>query len=146
MAMLPFCGYNMADYFHHWLELGRKLSNPPLIFGVNWFRRKDGKFLWPGYGENMRVLKWIVDWVHGRSHAQETPLGFMPAMTDLDWQGLELGEQRFNDLMRMSPEEWMCEIDLRSEFFEKFGGRIPHEFIAIQRRLHSSFAQAASAA
>jgi len=90
MAMLPSCGYNMADSFSHRLNVGRRVSNPPRIFRVNWFRKSDaGKFLWPGLGQNMRVLKWIVDRVHGRGFAVESPIGWMPRHEDIEWAGLD---------------------------------------------------------
>ena len=90
--MLPFCGYNMADYWRHWLDLGSKLANPPPIFRVNWFRKdENGGFVWPGFGENLRVMQWIVDRVNGKADAVESPFGFMPRHQDLNWKGLDFG-------------------------------------------------------
>lgn len=141
MAMLPFCGYNMGDYFHHWFGMGRKLKHPPLIFGVNWFRKsKDGKFLWPGFGENMRVLKWILDRVHNRANAQESPIGFIPSYQDLEWSGLpDVTAQQFNELMKLDAEQWMREIAAHSEFFQQFDNSFPEEFGRIRQQLHEAF-------
>lgn len=136
-AMLPFCGYNMADYFRHWIGMGHKVENPPLIFGVNWFRKNsEGKFIWPGFGENMRVLKWIIDRVHGRAEGVESPLGPMPSYRDLDWRGLEqITSERFAQLMALDRAQWERELQSHREFFGKFGDRLPEEFDAIQRRI-----------
>ncbi|HYJ92340.1 MAG TPA: phosphoenolpyruvate carboxykinase (GTP), partial [Pyrinomonadaceae bacterium] len=123
-AMLPFCGYHMGDYFGHWLSFCDKLSAPPPIFSVNWFRKDaNGKFTWPGYGENMRVLKWIVERARGRAHAVETPLGLMPAYDDLDWNGLEFTEEQFDSVMSIDRELWLKEVDLQGEFLEKLADR-----------------------
>ena len=101
MAMLPFCGYNMGDYFGHWLEMGAKLKNPPRIFHVNWFRRgADGKFLWPGYGENVRVLKWMLDRIEGRAEAKETPIGNVPTPESLLLDGLSISPDTLNELLQ----------------------------------------------
>jgi phosphoenolpyruvate carboxykinase (GTP) len=130
MAMLPFCGYNMADYFNHWLALGRKLSDPPAIFRVNWFRRDaNGKFIWPGYGENMRVLKWIVDRVRGRGHGVESPLGLMPRQEDLDWNGLDFPAAKFSELTTVDRDAGNAEAADQETQFDKFYDRLPKEFI-----------------
>ncbi len=137
MAMLPFCGYHMADYFGHWLQFGRSLHNPPPIFSVNWFRKDtNGKFLWPGFGDNMRVLKWIVDRIHGRGYAVETPLGWMPRHEDLYWEGLEsFTREKFDQLVAVDSTEWRREIFSQQELFAKLYDRLPKEFIFMRELL-----------
>jgi phosphoenolpyruvate carboxykinase (GTP) len=128
MAMLPFCGYNMADYFGHWLEMGKRIPKPPKIFHVNWFRKDaDGKFLWPGFGENVRVLKWILERVEGRGGAEETPIGFVPSRNALTLDGMNLSAQTVDELLRVDPEDWEQELVDSKEFFAKFGSRLPRE-------------------
>jgi phosphoenolpyruvate carboxykinase (GTP) len=128
MAMLPFCGYNMADYFGHWLEMGKKIPHPPKIFHVNWFRRgAEGKFLWPGYGENVRVLKWILERVEGRGSAQETPIGYVPGPGGLTLDGLKISPAAIEELLRVNPDNWQAEMDDTRQFFDKFGSRLPGE-------------------
>ncbi len=126
MAMLPFCGYNMADYWGHWCALGAKLKHPPKIFRVNWFRRdENNKFFWPGYGENMRALAWIVDRVHGRGGAEETAFGYAPRFEDLTWEGLAYPKAKFEQLMHIDQARAMHEIDDQKEFLGKFGDKMP---------------------
>jgi phosphoenolpyruvate carboxykinase (GTP) len=138
-AMLPFCGYHMADYFNHWLQFGRNIANPPRIFGVNWFRKdKDGNFLWPGFGDNMRVLKWIIDRVKGRTSAVESPLGWMPRYKDIDWTGLDFSEEEFNKLMAIDREQWKKEILSHEELFEKLYDKLPKEFFFMRELMLSS--------
>jgi phosphoenolpyruvate carboxykinase (GTP) len=138
MAMLPFCGYNMADYFTHWLNVGRQVANPPRIFRVNWFRRdEDGKFLWPGYGQNMRVIKWIVDRVNGRGYAVESPVGWMPRYEDIDWRGLDYKRDTFYDLMSVERDEGSHEAHAHEELFDRFFDRIPKEFVYERELLRS---------
>ncbi len=138
MAMLPFCGYNMADYFTHWLNIGRKIPNPPRIFRVNWFRKdENGKFMWPGFGENMRVLKWIVDRVSGRGYGIESPIGWMPRHEDITWQGLEYPAGTFYDLMAVGREAGTNEAHAHEEWFDRFYDRLPKEFIFERELLRS---------
>jgi phosphoenolpyruvate carboxykinase (GTP) len=135
-AMLPFCGYHIADYFDHWLQIGRKLANPPRIFCVNWFRKgQEGKFLWPGYGENMRVLQWLVDRCHGRAGAAESVLGWVPRERDLEWSGLDGAvRERFEDLMTIERDVWIRELLLHEELFAKLQDKVPRE-LTLKREL-----------
>jgi phosphoenolpyruvate carboxykinase (GTP) len=128
MAMLPFCGYNMADYFGHWLSMGKTLARPPAIFHVNWFRQDaQGRFLWPGFGENMRVLRWILDRCAGRGEAVESPIGYLPARGALDTRGLDVDEATMQALLGVEKADWRTEAEGIGEFFAKFGGRLPAE-------------------
>jgi phosphoenolpyruvate carboxykinase (GTP) len=146
MAMLPFCGYHMADYFSHWLQFGRMLHNPPRIFGVNWFRTdKDGNYIWPGFGENMRVLRWIVDRANGQAVSIESPLGWVPRYDDLDWRGLEsFSVERFNELMSIDREAWQQEILSHDELFFRLYNRLPKELIFIRELILSTLWRAPS--
>ena len=138
MAMLPFCGYNMADYFNHWLNVGRQLPNPPRIFRVNWFRRDaNGKFMWPGFGDNMRVLSWIIDRVQGHGYAVESPLGWMPRYEDLPWQGLDFSRDTFNALMTVNRDRIVEGVRSQEELFDRFQDRLPKEFM-FERELFKS--------
>jgi phosphoenolpyruvate carboxykinase (GTP) len=140
MAMLPFTGYHMADYFNHWLQFGRDIPNPPRIFAVNWFRKdQNGQFLWPGFGENMRILKWIIDRVQGRGYAIESPLGWMPRYEDMNWDGLEeMTQEKFGKLMSINSKEWKEEILSHEELFSKLYDRLPREFTFMRELIRSS--------
>jgi phosphoenolpyruvate carboxykinase (GTP) len=130
MAMLPFCGYNMGDYFRHWISMQRSLSATPRVFHVNWFRKDaDGKFLWPGFSENLRVLKWIVDRANGHGVAKETPIGWMPNYRDIDWTGLDFNEARFDELQRFDRAAWRQEVLSHEELFLDLKTHLPKELI-----------------
>ncbi len=138
-AMLPFCGYHMADYFNHWLQFGRALPNPPRIFVVNWFRKDaDGNFLWPGYGDNMRVLEWIIGRVRGRTGAVESPIGWMPTYDDINWTGLPFTKEQFEDIMHVDREIWKQEVISHDELFGRMYDKLPKEFIFMKEMLLSS--------
>ncbi|MBL9114403.1 MAG: phosphoenolpyruvate carboxykinase (GTP) [Verrucomicrobiaceae bacterium] len=130
MAMLPFCGYNMGDYFRHWISMQRSLSVTPRVFHVNWFRKDaDGKFLWPGFSENMRVLKWIVDRSNGVGMSKETPIGWVPSHADIDWTGLDFSAERFDELQRFDRVAWRAEILSHEELFLDLKTHLPKELI-----------------
>jgi phosphoenolpyruvate carboxykinase (GTP) len=142
MAMLPFCGYNMADYFRHWLNMGQNISHPPKIFQVNWFRTDaQGNFLWPGFGQNVRVLRWILERVRGGGKAVETPIGWIPTPDGIEREGLGLPASTFEELLRIDRADWQNEIASQRNFFEQFGSRMPpeiqEEHKALGRRLNS---------
>jgi phosphoenolpyruvate carboxykinase (GTP) len=139
-AMLPFCGYHMADYFSHWLAFGRQIKNPPRMFNVNWFRRDaEGNFLWPGFGDNFRVLKWIVDRVAGKVSAAEGPLGWVPAYGELDWRGLDFTEKQFDEVMAADRGEWIQELASHDELFFKMYDRLPRELPSVRDLLLAGF-------
>ena len=128
MAMLPFCGYNMSDYFSHWLKIGKTAAKAPKIFFVNWFRTdENGKFMWPGFGENIRVLKWIIDRTNGKVDAEKTPVGNLPKPADFDLKGLDISEETMRKLFDVNLKEWGNEISDISAFYYKFGDKLPME-------------------
>ena len=140
MAMLPFCGYNMADYWGHWLAMEKRVPKPPRIFRVNWFRRDErGTFLWPGFGQNLRILKWVIERCKGGGEAEETPIGYVPTRSAIDRKGLNVSADALKELLRVDREGWRANLRSQAEFFEKFGDRLPagirEEYEALARRL-----------
>jgi len=145
MAMLPFCGYHMGDYFAHWLTIGAHpgASQLPKIFYVNWFRQdQKGKFLWPGYGENSRVLKWIFERCDGKVHAKDAPIGRIPEVADLDTSGLEMSATRVAELLSVDLAGWLAEVPLIKQHFAHFGSHLPEglnlEVKALEERLQAA--------
>jgi phosphoenolpyruvate carboxykinase (GTP) len=144
-AMLPFCGYNMADYWGHWLKIGTFTdpANLPRIYAVNWFRKDaDGAFMWPGFGENSRVLEWIIQRLDGEAGAVDTAIGRVPAEGSLDFTGLDMSAERAGELFAIDPVTWLAESDLTEEYFDKFGDRVPAELrgqlAALRERLQQA--------
>jgi phosphoenolpyruvate carboxykinase (GTP) len=130
MAMLPFCGYHMGDYFRHWITMQRSLSETPRLFHVNWFRKDaSGNFIWPGFSENMRVLKWIVDRAHGRALGRETPIGWMPRYEDIEWKGLEFSKDKFDQLQAFDRAAWQHEVIEHEELFLTLHDHLPSEMV-----------------
>jgi phosphoenolpyruvate carboxykinase (GTP) len=145
MAMLPFCGYNMGDYFAHWLSIGKKLKHPPKIFSVNWFRTDEaGKFMWPGFGDNIRVIKWIIDRVQGKVAAKETALGLLPDLKDLDLSGLNIPRETLGKLFSVDPSEWTNELQEIEKYLSRFGSRTPEAIWQEYRTLAEKLGQAVS--
>ncbi|MBP1605103.1 MAG: Phosphoenolpyruvate carboxykinase [Acidobacteria bacterium] len=138
MAMLPFCGYNMGDYFRHWLKMGKRLKEVPRIFHVNWFRKNaEGQFIWPGYGENMRILKWIVDRVASGAPAKETPIGWVPRYEDIFWEGIDFSRERWDEVMAIDREAWKAQTLQHQELFLQLGEHMPKELIFERENLIS---------
>ena len=145
MAMLPFCGYNMADYFRHWLEMGKRIPKPPKIFHVNWFRKDGkGKFLWPGFGDNLRVLEWILARTGGQGKARKTPIGYVPTADALDISGLNMPTETMQKLVEVRREDWETELEGHKTYFDTFGQRLSPEMWkqhhALKDRLKSAVA------
>jgi phosphoenolpyruvate carboxykinase (GTP) len=138
MAMLPFCGYNMGDYWQHWLDIGQRLTNPPAIFHVNWFRKgDDGSFLWPGFGENVRVLQWMHARIHQAAQANETPIGYVPTPDSLNLDGLNLAPRTIEALLSVDPRDWSREWEEQTDFFAQFGPHLPATIAAERAALKS---------
>ena len=140
MAMRPFCGYNMADYFKHWIEMGKHMTKPPKIFHVNWFKQdEDGKFLWPGFGDNLRILEWIIERSREKIPARKTPIGYMPKLEDIDLTGIDVSRKTLEKLFHIDKKQWEEELKSQKEFFKIFGNSLPKEitkeYQALKRRL-----------
>jgi phosphoenolpyruvate carboxykinase (GTP) len=142
MAMIAFCGYNMGDYFAHWLTMGKAAHHAPHIFRVNWFRKDArGRYIWPGFGENMRVLEWIVGRCHGLVKGVDTPLGIIPAFEDLNWRGLEkFTREQYQEIVRVDGDAWKDEVASHDELLGKLGARLPRELELRRTQLHQKLA------
>ena len=141
MAMLPFCGYHMGDYFKHWLEMGKKLHKQPKIFHVNWFRTDaNGNFLWPGFRENLRVIKWVIDRVKEDVKARETAIGYVANEKDIHMEGINLAEEDVEELLHIDKEAWIEEVQKQEEFFRKFGDKLPKEILNEHKKLKARIA------
>ena len=143
--MLPFTGYNMSDYFQHWLDLGKKLSAAgatlPRIYTTNWFRKgEDGKFVWPGYGENMRVLKWMIDRIEGQAQGTEHVFGVSPAYEELNWTGLDFSAEQFKSVTSIDKAAWQQELKLHTELFEQLAYHLPTELTATKAQIEQRLA------
>ena len=142
MAMRPFCGYNMADYWQHWLDMGEKLPNAPKIFNVNWFRTDDnGRFLWPGFGDNLRVLEWILKRCFDEVGADETPIGYEPKPEDINIAGSGVDMDTLRQLLTLDAESWRENCTGIREYFEQFGDKLPHELREELEALEKAFAE-----
>ncbi len=145
MAMLPFCGYNMGDYFKHWLEMGKKMSNPPKIFHVNWFRtNEEGQFIWPGFGDNFRVIEWMLKRCENKADANEAPIGYLPKPEDINIEGLNLSADTLKSLLSIDTESWLADIKNIEEFYAKIGDTIPQELIEELKRLADNLIKSAA--
>jgi phosphoenolpyruvate carboxykinase (GTP) len=142
MAMWPFCGYNMGDYFQHWLDVGEHIEHPPRIFRVNWFRTDDqGRFLWPGFGDNLRVLKWILERCAGKADATDTVIGGVPTLTAIDRTGTKITDAQMTELLKVDPAEWVEAVAGQEDLVRMFGDHMPaamrFEHDELARRIHA---------
>lgn len=141
MAMKPFCGYNFGQYFEHWLQVGQKLDKAPKVFHVNWFRQdSQGNFMWPGFGENLRVLNWILDRCAGRKDAEDTPIGFVPKQQDIDTEGLNLSPETLKTLLSIDKQQWRKEFEATTEYFSSYGEAFPSRLKALNASIHQQLA------
>ena len=139
MAMLPFCGYHMADYWQHWLDMEKSVSNPPKIFNVNWFRTDDnGDFIWPGFGENLRVLEWILKRCFGEADARECEIGYLPKVEDINCEGIDISEETLSGLLSVDRDLWREEAAGIREFYKQFGDKLPKELMAELEKLEAN--------
>ncbi len=139
MAMLPFCGYHMADYWQHWLDMGKKITNPPVIANVNWFRTDDeGHFLWPGFGDNLRVIRWVLERAFGEVEARESEIGFLPNVEDIDLSGLDMSTDELSELLSVDKELWLAECEGIREFYGKFGEKLPAKLMEELEKLENN--------
>ena len=138
MAMLPFCGYNMGDYFSHWIDMGKKITNKPLIFNINWFRLdKNGDFIWPGFGDNFRILKWILDRCEGKVEAVETPIGYLPKPEDIDLTGMDMTVDDVRELLSIDENIWreeVADIERHLARFDRLPDELNQELTSLKKR------------